>query len=56
MASRGSNIVIDQDKVESLNVRLNETGLRYDTKKSRVEEVAKKLQWMDGTENSQIKQ
>ena len=31
--SRRSNIVIDQDLVESLNVRLNEAEIRYDAKK-----------------------
>lgn len=41
--SRRSNIVIDQDKVESLNMRLNEAEIRYDARKKGVEEVVKKL-------------
>ena len=49
--SRRSNIVIDQDKVESLNVRLNEAETRYDAKKNKVEEVVKKLRMHEITMN-----
>ena len=41
--SRKSNIVIDQDKVESLNVRLNEVEMSYDVKEKGAEEVVKKI-------------
>ena len=41
--SKRSNIIINQDKVESLNVRKNEAEIRYAEKKKGVEEVAKKL-------------
>ena len=41
--SRKSDIIINQDKVESLNVRLNEVEMRYDAKKKGVEEVVKKI-------------